>query len=458
MVQGRYSMARPMTLGAVALCATIYSCTRTWQRAAAIRDRAVFFAVPIVMAWTVVHSTAILGVAVLAIFAGAAALVRHGAARRFAAAALATIAACAALPSARGRFAVAFGLERSSLAIALTREWERTRLGDRELWLPLAGALVAVAVIARARDARRAALPYLGCVALAVAVASRFSRNLYEAILLAAPLCALAVERGHAWLVARALRAPLPRASSPRAPSPRAPSLRAPSLLVVLYVGVAVPLAHLRLAPSAFSTRFGVGPAYDAVPNETLAMLRTLPAGRIMNDCTLGGWLIWQRIPVYCDGRTVALYREADVERLFLPLYGNAAAIDAVADRFDIRYALARFDSDFHDTLMRAPSWLPLAYDREHALFVRRRFAAELGRDVVPLDELRFANDPRWLDRWYAGIVADAARTDRLEREVVRAVALCPTSRTLHAALFYLSHAQTALATRLERTLEATPR
>ena len=34
MVQGRYSMARPMMLGAVALAATIYLCTRTLARAA----------------------------------------------------------------------------------------------------------------------------------------------------------------------------------------------------------------------------------------------------------------------------------------------------------------------------------------------------------------------------------------------------------------------------------------
>ena len=104
---------------------------------------------------------------------------------------------------------------------------------------------------------------------------------------------------------------------------------------------------------------------------------------------------------------------------------------------------------------MRAPSWVPLAYDREDALFVRRRFVADLGRDVTPLDELRFANDARWLDVWYARVLADPARVDALEREVVRAVALCATSRTLHAALAYLGRTQPALTERLKRALAA---
>ena len=429
MVQGRYSMARPMILGAVALCATLYVCTRTWQR----RDRSVFVVVPITVVWSFVHSTAILGICVIAIFALVAAATRHPATRRFAAAALVAIAVCSLLPSARGRFAVALGLEHSSLAVTLTREWARTRLGDRELWVPLVLTIVAVVVVMRSPERRRA-LPYLGCVALGAAVASRFARNLYEAIILAAPIAALAIERMRSRLVGR--------------------RWQAASVVVVLVTGLLVPAVHLRLAPGAFNPRFGVGPEDGAVPVETLAALRALGAGRVMNDCTLGGWLIWRGIPVYCDGRTVALYREDDIERLFLPLYADAATIDSVADRYDIHYALARFDSDFERTLMRAPSWLPLAYDREHSLFVRRRFAATLPRDVVVLDQLRFANDARWLDAWYGAIAADPARVDRLQAEVVAAVARCPTSRVVHAALVYLDRAQPAIADRLKRALE----
>ena len=446
LVQGRYSMGRPMTLGAVALAATIYLCTRSWWAEARAQgdgrnqggrgDRSVLVAPIVVVVWTFIHSTAILGLAVLGIFALSALVTRHAARVRFVAATLAAFAACALLPSARGRFAVAFGVEHSSLAMALTREWERVSLGSRQYWLPLLAVTAAVVVILRARELRRAALPYLGCVALGAAVASRFERNLYEAIVLSAPACALALQRAHAALVAR--------------------GLRTASLLVVLVVGALVPAVHLRLAPAEFDTRFGVGPADGAVPTETLAVLGTLPPGRILNDCTTGGWLIWQRIPVYCDGRTVALYHEDDVQRLFVPLYAKAEVIDAVADHYDIHYALTRFDSDFQDTLMRAPSsWVPLAYDREHALFVRRRFADGLPREVVPLDELRFTNDARWLDPWYAAIVGDPARADRLQAEVVRAATLGPTSRTLHAALHYLARAQPALAERLKQALTA---
>ena len=441
MVQGRYSMARPMTLGAAALCATIYVCTRSWARAAApagrsrpgaTSDRSVLIAAPLVLVWSALHPSAILGIVVIAIFALAAVATRHAATRLFVGATLLALALAAVVPSARALFDVAAAHDRASLALALTTEWARTRLADREFWLPGLGTLTAVAVLFVSPDRRRA-LPFVGCAAVGAVLASRYTRNLYEAILLAAPVVGLALERAQRRLAARRLRA-------------------AP-LLVAVTVGVLVPLLHLRLAPAEFSTRFGVGPAPDAVPRQTLDLMRRLPSGHVMNDCTLGGWLIWQRIPVYCDGRAVALYTQADVERLFLPLYADVATIDAVADRFDIHYALSRFDSTFQDTLMRSSSWVPLASDREHALFVRRRFVAELPRDVLPLEELRFANDAPWLDAWYAAVAADPARTARLEAEVLRAVATADDSRTLHAALHYLAGAQPALTERLKRAL-----
>jgi hypothetical protein len=98
---------------------------------------------------------------------------------------------------------------------------------------------------------------------------------------------------------------------------------------------------------------------------------------------------------------------------------------------------------------------VPLATDREHALFVRRRYLATLPPSVLPLDELRFANDARWLADWYAAVAADPARANRLQAEVIRAVAISSSSRTLHAALHYLAGAQPALAARLERALAA---
>jgi len=431
LVQGRYSMARPMSLGAAALCATIYVCTRSWARpdrpsGRSRLDRSVLVAAPLIVVWSALHPSAILGLVVVAMFALAAVVTRHAAARLFVAATIASLFLAALVPSARALFDVAAAHDRSTLALALTTEWARTRLSDREFWLPALGALAAVAVVlASPSRERRRALPLVGCAALGAVLASRYTRNLYEAILLAAPVAGVAVERALARIADR--------------------NLRSAPLLVAVTVGALVPLAQVRLAPAEFSTRFGVGAARDAVPRQTLDVLRALPAGRVMNDCSLGGWLIWQRIPVYCDGRAVALYTQADVERLFLPLYADAATIDAVADHFDIHYALTRFDSTFQDTLMRAPSWVPLAYDREHALFVRRRFVADLPRDVLPLAELRFANDARWLDAWYAAVAADPARADRLQAEVVRAVAVCNDSRTLHAALHYLAGAEPAL-------------
>jgi hypothetical protein len=104
---------------------------------------------------------------------------------------------------------------------------------------------------------------------------------------------------------------------------------------------------------------------------------------------------------------------------------------------------------------MRAPaSFVPLAYDREHSLFVRRRFVATLPPTARPLEELRFVNDAAWMDRWYGAIAADPARASRLADEVGRALTLAPDSRTLGGALVYLQRAQPALAEQIKESLE----
>jgi hypothetical protein len=404
MVHGRYSMARPMTLGALLLCVTLYLCARSRMR----NDRSALLAAPVILLWSAIHPTALLGLTIVIVFT----LTRPN--RLWIAASLLSLVMAA--PSLGGLLSVAGAHDQATLARALTTEWAAPRLSDREWWMPLLSTLAALLFVSD----RRRALPWIACAAAGAVLASRYSRNLYEGILLSAPLWGLAAARVNRW--------------------------------ALLFI---VPAAHIALAPAEFNARFGVGPADGAVPVETLALLRRLPGGHLMNDCNAGGWLIWQDVPVYCDGRTISLYDRSAVERLFLPLYSGAAAVEAAADRFDVRYALSRHDSDFQDTLMRAPEWLPLAYDRNHALFVRRKYAATLPAGVLPLDELRYAADGAWLSAWYAGVAADPARAQRLEADVVRAATSCPSSRTLHAALHHLAVAQPSLAAQLKRALAA---
>jgi hypothetical protein len=169
-----------------------------------------------------------------------------------------------------------------------------------------------------------------------------------------------------------------------------------------------------------------------------------------VHDCTLGGWLIWQRVPVYCDGRTMALYRDPDLERLFLPLYQGGPALEQVADAYAVRYGLARRDSDFERAMMRSTAWLPVAYDPEHVLFVRRAQAA----GVDALDELRFDRDEAWMRSFYDPLLTDPQRRTRLVAQFARAAQRSPQASSLHLLLAYLERTHPEIAKEIKQALE----
>jgi len=270
----------------------------------------------------------------------------------------------------------------------------------------------------------RRRLPFVLFAVAGAVLAARHVRNGAEAVLLAAPLAGCALDR----LQGRRL--------------------------AVTAVALAVIPAALQFGLSGargVNLRFGLGPDGRYIPKETLSTLRTLPPGRLMHDCTFGGWLIWQRVPVWCDGRTVTLYRESDIERLILPLYAGEDAIEAAADKHDVTYALAREDSDFERALMRSPRWVPLAFDRESALFVRR---ARAGTLPLPLDDLRYAKDEAWLASHYKNVLADPARRARLTDAFVQAYGARPDAPVVFRTIGWLKKAEPRYVDELRKALE----
>jgi hypothetical protein len=413
LVQIRYSMARPMMLGAVLLCLEIWLCVRFWRRG----GRAILWVPLSIAPWIAIHPTAIIGVAVTGVLLAASLAVKReravGAAIVFATATLVLL----AIPAGRGLVATATGTEGSKWTVALTLEWARPTLGDPRLWIP--AVLAALALAAGLADWRRHAF-LLGLWLLAIALASRFQRNSYEALLLIAPLIGIAAQRAFA---------------------------RRPATIAGL---VALAAVHLVVTGDrGFNRSFGPGVDERMIPTDTLDVLRAAPPGRLVHDCTLGGWLIWQRIPVYCDGRTVALYRDPDIERLFLPLYRGGAALEQVVAQYHLRYALARRDSDFERNLTRSNDWLPLAYDPEHALFVRRSDAS--GTD--PIDEVRFDRDEAWLRGYYDAVAADPQRRARLVEQFARGAKRSPQAATLHRLLAHLDQTHPDLSKQIRDAL-----
>jgi hypothetical protein len=408
LVQPRYSMGRPMEVGAALLSLSLLMATRFWRRG----GRGLYALVPLVGVWSLVHPSALLGVAIAGAVATAALLADRTRLRVAGTVLALCVAALVASPDGRGVLFHTGSLERFPLALALTIEWKRSSLGDPALWVPAAFCgFGLVAGLLRFR----ALLPLCCAGLLGFFLGARYVRNSFEAVLLCAPLVGAGGEMLAAWLERRGL------------------SIAALALPAVVAL---VPGLHLAVAPGALNTDFGVGPSGALVPKQTLALLRTLPPGHTIHDCSLGGYLIWERVPVYCDGRAIALYSEADVERLFLPLYEGGAALERVSDRYAIHYALARPDTDFERALMRSPAWVPLGFDRESTLFVRRALLPQDG--VVPLDELRYVSDTPWLEAYYRAHISDPAGFARFRAELRRAVAISSDSPTLRAVVVFV--------------------
>jgi hypothetical protein len=411
LLQARYSLARPLIMGASMLAASSWLSLRYLRTG----DRRLlwFFLIAIPL-WPLVHGNAVLGVAELVVVGGVA-WHRRTLDRWL----MATLAVCVVASVGigwwRDLWAVALGLQADSAATALTAEWETGReVFGRHLgrWLLLFGALGG-AFAARSRDETRPLWIGLAAwVVIALAIASRFGRNIYEAVVLSAPAFAVAVDGA-----ASAFRA-------------RHKDLFA--LVTAPLAALTIAIVQLASAPlTSINGPWGFGVMPERYPYDTLATLRTLPEARLLNGFPIGGFLIWERVPVYCDGRTVALYRDDDVRRLFMPLIESAEALTAAASAWHAPYALAENDSVPNQWMMVSPEWTPVHIGYGTTLFARANIVASLP--VHALHLVRYTSDARWTSGWYAGIVADPALSEQLLREMEHAAELSHHNATLVA-------------------------
>lgn len=399
LVHARYTVERPMIMGAALLAACQLALIRSHER----RDRSFLWFLAALPLWPLVHGTALVGFAQLGALLCAAIVARHP--RRRVLEIAGTMAAClllsAALPWWRGLYFTALGLGSGATATKFTAEWATgmEMLGDRVgHWLVIAGAVVGGALVVR----RNAALLLLALVGAALSY--QFGRNAYEAVLLAMPAFACAIEALSARLEAGENRL-YARAAGPVA-------------------AAAICVLQLTIAPArTIGGPLGFGVYRRPFPYDTLVTLRRLPVHRLINGFPIGGFLIWENGPwgVYSDGRTVALYGEEDVKRLFMPMLESAEALTAAADRWEAVYGLDENMSIPFQWMMVSPEWVPVHLGYGTSLFVRKTYLAELPPDVKPLPLLRFTEDMRWTRGFYAGILKDPALRAQLAGEYAEA-------------------------------------
>jgi hypothetical protein len=418
LLQYRYTLDRPLIMGAALLAACQLAALRSHRR----RDRSHLFFLVALPLWPLVHATALLGAAQIGALLVAALVAQRTmgdtptppAQRSHLRSVAATFAACAALTVAlpwwRDAYAVASSLTGGATATLFTGEWStgaEAASGRVGHW-----ALIAVALAGGIRRFREDASLLL-LTLVAAAISFRFGRNAYEGVILAAPACACALEDAAARLRAGGT------------------ALLAGALAPVAATAMAV--AQLVAAPlRTLGGPFGFGVDERLFPYDTLVTLRKLPVHRLFNGFPIGGFLIWQDSPygVYCDGRTVALYTEADVQRLFLPMM-DSAALTRTADAWDAVYGLNENRSPPYQRMMISPDWVPLHLGLGTTLFVRATHLAELPAGVRPLHLVRFSGDARWTAGWYDGIVKDPRLRAQLADEFAAAATLSPESPTL---------------------------
>jgi hypothetical protein len=407
LVHGRFTEERPLIMGASLVCAGTFAAIR-WDDS----DRPLWFFLLALPLWPLVHGNALIGLAQLLLVGGIATVMR--APKKRLVRVWAVIAACllasVLLPWWRDLYAVSTSLKPSATAMQLTAEWRTgiEALPDRVgHWMVIAGGIAGG--ISRRRKPLLLLLAIVGA-----ALALQYGRNAYEAVLLAMPglACAL-TDLGERFAAGGRLL--FARASAP-------------------VVAFAVGAIQLALAPIAtIGGPLGFGVVRGMFPYDTLETLRQLPVHRLINGFAIGGFLIWEAGPwgVYCDGRTVALYSEEDVKRLFLPLVESAESLTRVADEWNAVYGLTENRSPPQQWMMVSPEWVPLHLGLGTSLFVRKDKLAELPPEVRPLHLVRYTVVTEWVDGWYAGILRDPALWTQLRTELTAAARLGPESPLL---------------------------
>lgn len=431
LVHARYTIERPMIMGAALLAGCQLALLRSHER----RDRSHLFFLLALPLWPLVHGTALVGFAQLGALLVAALVARAPRRRVLEIAGVlgACLALSAVLPWWRGLYYTARGLGGGATATTFTAEWQRglealdARVGH---WMVIAGAVIGGLLYLR----KNAVLLLLSLAGAALSY--QFARNSYEAIILAMPAFACAIEALVAHVRARGVEL-YARAAAPA-------------------VALAIGVIQLGLAPArTIGGPFGFGVYRRPFPYDTLVTLRKLPVHRLINGFPIGGFLIWENGPwgVYSDGRTVALYGEEDVQRLFLPMLQSAEALTAAADRWNAVYGLDENLSIPFQWMMVSPDWVPVHLGLGTSLFVRKTHLAELPPDVKPLPLVRFTEDMRWARGFYAGILKDPALRAQLAGEYAEAARRGPESPILVEVIKVIAPLDEAYALKLETVL-----
>lgn len=409
LVQPRYSLERPMLIGAALLGLSVALGVRWWNR----RDRSLWLLVIATAVWLPSHGSALLGPLWAWGIAGALVLTpKHLKADGGTAfgVALACSGLMLAMPEGRDVIATVRGLDDASWVTSLTQDWQATawsvdsaRVSLLVVCLGILGSLVG----AGGRVANPRPLMLAAC-ALGVAIGARYVRSLNEALLLAGAPAAVGITQAQRWLQGR--------------------NYKTLAGITPFALVASLALAHGHWAgDQSTDGQWGFGVDPRPLPDDVLPTLSQLPEGRVLNNLELGGYLIWQETPVFIDGRTVALYSEEMFTANVVPTLESPEGLEAVADAWDIRYGLVSQSSAPYRNMSVSPLWVPVLHGQSASLFVRAaHLQSVLDAGVDPQQDVRWVDDPGFLEVFYGVVLADEARTQALYEDLEKATQRLP--------------------------------
>lgn len=341
----------------------------------------------IIVVWQNFHSSALLGVIVVAAYALEAVRKRRDARAWIAI----TVASCAGLLVAVrpfARLAAGFAHLGDRRVADLFPEWGTPfRQGVMGAWVMVALILVLLSLIAAA--ARAGSVGDWVSLAALLVLGLSSARFLPLAAIAAAPL---ALE-GLVVMGERARSGPV--------------------------AFVAAALAALGLGEHA--RRPGLGLAPDAYPVAAVDFLRRHELrGNLFNDFHFGGYLIWtvsDQSRVFVDGRSMALYDIDFVRRAALSLDNE---LEVLLDRFPTSIVIIPPDRRM-GAVQHMPGWALVYFDDAAAILLR-----EADFPAASALAYRALSPGRWFE--IEALSADPARLARAELEVVRARAEAPGS------------------------------
>lgn len=139
--------------------------------------------------------------------------------------------------------------------------------------------------------------------------------------------------------------------------------------------GAVVALAIILAASGVVLWRPIERPDGPETPKTALATAMRLGlSGPVLNSETFGGYLIFNGVPTFIDGR-IEMYGDAFLGDYMAAEDGNEAALTGILEQYGITWTLLMPQNHIIDTLDRLPGWRRVYADRYAVIYVRQAAA-----------------------------------------------------------------------------------